>query len=177
MKKRWELIGCFLFISSIIYSESPCDNFFFTSGIGAFHKRIAYIDFGNSKKEAVEHSPIYTLGISIGKNYRMPAGLRLKLPLLIEYGYVKEEEIYLWLEGETEKQAVGLRSVLYNIGILPAIEYPFRLSTATWGFVSIGSGILYSNLKEEEYKISDPQITIVGDDYLEESRGIVFSAS
>lgn len=177
MRQKCKGVLWILLISSILRGQSPSDNFFFTSGLGSFHKRIAYIEFSDNKKEGIERQPLYTVGLSIGRNYRITGGLRLKFPLLIEYGYVKEEETYLWLEGETEKQAVGLRSVLYNIGILPFVQYLLRLSTGTRGIVSIGSGVFYSHLKEEEYKIDDPRVTIVGDDYLEESKGIILSAS
>ena len=75
-------------VVSTVNSRTPVDNHYFAAGTVGWHLRDGYIDFGHGRIEHVDRRTVRSQGLSLGKNFGLPFGLRLGVPLRFEYGKV-----------------------------------------------------------------------------------------
>jgi hypothetical protein len=177
-----------------IYARTPVDSKFFAGGIVSYHDRTGEIDLGDGRLESVSRNPLCTFGLVYGKNFMLPAGLRLQLPFLVEYGAAKEwtiEDQSLEItDDNTPYQVVSdvdLYSVVYHVGCRPMVQAPVRLTANSWAYGSIGGGVHYvafaeearknhvkydNNTKEKNIRMTEKEFS-----YLEGCRHVSFSAS
>jgi hypothetical protein len=159
-----------------VCARTLTDNHFFLYGQLNWHSRDGVINFGNGRLQHFERNLLRTQGIAVGRNFRLPFGLRVALPLFFEFGSVREGTV----EGVTLEDGTSpvlrYNSVMYCGGCQPLIQFPLRLSDAAWAFAAIGGGINYVALFEEE-RIGDDRNTRVIDTYMEKSKRISASAA
>ena len=163
----------------VVQARSLTDNHFFASGVVSWHSRDGMIDFGDGRVQHFERRLLRTQGITVGKNFVLPFGLRVAVPLFLEFGAVQEGTVEgLLLSDGSMPPSMIYKSVMYHVGCQPLVEFPFRLSDGAWGFGAIGGGCHYVALFEEE---KDPdrnlKLTSEGDPYLEDSRRLSASAA
>ena len=171
---RMVLLVAVLCMVPPVQSRSLTDDYYFAYGVVNWHSRDGIIDFGDGRLQHFERKLLRTQGIGLGKNFALPFGLRVAVPLYGEYGSVREGTVEgVVLEDGSTPQLL-YSSIMYHIGCQPMIQFPLRLSDGVWGFAAIGGGVHYVNLKEEE-RIDTDRKTRVIDDYLEKSGR--FSAS
>lgn len=109
----------------------------------------------------------------------MPLKMRLTLPLIFEYGKVREDlfkQVPLEI-GDTSDLAHNSR--MYHIGVIPHLQFPFRgLSKVVWPILSLGGGVHYVLFSEELRPVDTHLRLTIIDEYLDEdSKNIVFSVS
>ena len=158
-------------------ARNPGDNHYFAAGTVSWHQRFGYMDFGNDRVEYEEQNLLRTQGIVFGKNIPLPLKLRLSLPLQLEYGLVEDdyfEEVSL-TNGEVSD--LVLYSKMYHVGIIPLCQIPLRMAPVAWPVFSIGGGLHYVAFIEELRPADNKLKYNVTDDYLEESRKVIFSVT
>jgi hypothetical protein len=172
-----------------IHARTPADSRYFGGGGISFHERSGYIDFGEGRTEHIAANPLRTFGLVYGKNFRLPAGLRLQVPLQFEYGTVNErtiEDLEVIVEQKYNVITdVDLYSVFYLAGCRPTVQAPVRLTENTWANCNVGVGVHYVLFTEEcrkdnvpyEGKKQDVRMGTEDFDYLESDRHVCFSAS
>ena len=159
-------------------ARSLTDDDYFAFGLISWHSRDGMIDFGGGRVQHFERKLLRTQGIAIGKNFSLPFGLRVGVPLLLEFGSAQEGIVEGLLLTDGSMPKLIYKSVMYHLGCQPLIEFPFRLSDGVWGYGAIGGGCHYVALLEEERDASlNRKLTPEGDPYLEDSRRLSASAA
>lgn len=158
-------------------ARSLTDNYYFARGMMSWHSRDGRIDFGNGRVQHVERQLLRTQGVSIGKNFRLPLGFRVAIPVLFEFGSVREGTVQGILLEDGTSPPIHYNSLMYHFGSQPLVQFPLRLAAGVWGFAAVGGGIHYVILSEEERIADDLNTRIEGDRYLENSRNLSASAA
>ena len=160
-----------------VNSRTPADNHLFIAAVVGGHSRDGYIDFGNNRIEHVSRQVMWSIGLSAGKNFGLPRGIRLSLPLQFDYGSAVDDTFDIPLDDGTTPPT-ALHSIMYHFGLEPLFQFPFRLAPKAWANGALGGGIHYISFIEEERIINDPaRRRIVGDMWPEKSSGVSFSAA
>ncbi|MBN1575265.1 MAG: hypothetical protein JW913_01840 [Chitinispirillaceae bacterium] len=170
--------GVLLFAAGVlnVNSRTPSDNNFFIGTTASWHARDGAIDFGDNRIEHVKRNVLPMGGKVFGKNFGLPFGVRLELPIQLEAGKVTEETIDDVTLIDGTNPLLALNSKMLHIGFEPSLQFPFRVVPRLWAYGAIGGGIHYVSLIEEERIIDDRRI-VEGDPWLEEGRRASFSAA
>jgi len=156
--------------------RTPGDNSYFSSLSFVRHLRTGMIDFGSGRTESVSPAPMMSVGMSIGRNYRLTENLRLSLPFCLAYGFANEAKIeHLYLDDGSDPPA-NLNTVLLDIGIQPKLQAPLRLSEKAWALGIAGAGVHYCMSHEEEWT-QDSRHLLVDDPYLEKGSVVTWSVA
>lgn len=163
-------------LSIPLRARSLTDNHYFTYGLLSWHSRDGRIDFGDGRVQHFGRQWLRTQGMSIGKNFRLPFGFRVALPVLFEFGSVTEGTVEGILLDDGSSPRIHYNSLMYHVGSQPLVQFPLRLADDVWGFGAVGGGIHYVVLSEEE-RIAGDRNTRIGDPYLERSSTVSASAA
>ena len=157
-----------LFLVCSLLARTPGSNHYSAGLVLGLHARYGYTDFGEGRREYQEKNNLNTIGITVGRSFALPLRLRLMLPLLLETGTVREDFFEnVPLNNGTSPDLV-LSSRMYHGGVMPEVQFPFRLHRGVWAWVGTGFGGHYTAFIEQ-LKPDDGQDLIIEDDYLERS--------
>ncbi|MBN1307539.1 MAG: hypothetical protein JXA18_06460 [Chitinispirillaceae bacterium] len=162
---------------STVNSRTPVDNHYFAAGTVGWHLRDGFIDFDHHRIEHVKRRVLRSQGVSLGRNFGLPFGLRLGVPLRFDYGKVTEDTVDDITLTDGTNPPLALNSLMYHAGIEPLLHVPFRMApNRAWAYGAIGGGIHYVTLVEEVRIIEDRR-RVEGIPWLEESKRVSFGAA
>lgn len=163
---------------SNVKARTPADNHYFIAAAIGAHNRDGYLDFGNDRVEYVPRNRLWSIGLSAGKNFGLPLGIRLALPMQFDYGKVVEDTVSDLTLVDGTSPPLALYSLMYHLGLEPILQFPFRCAPRIWMYGALGGGVHYVTITEELRLINDAQNRRVeGDFRLEEGSKVSFSAA
>lgn len=165
-----------ILVAAVVYPRSPGDNRIFSSAIISRHIRSGVTDFGSGRLEYSTPAPMISYGITTGKIFRINETMRLKVPLIVEYGSAHESDIeHISLDDGTDPPA-RITTAMVHAGVTPQLQLPVRLTAGAWAYGAFGGGVHYCNVFEEEWT-KDSRHMLVNDRYLEKSALLTWSAT
>jgi hypothetical protein len=165
---------CFftLVLGSIPCSAAQRDYSYFGGVNLTWHDRLATFGLGNDHEQKENRPLLFSAGLRMGKRLILPFHVRLSLPLLFDYGSVNEDTLKNMALSDGTTPDVVLESSFYHIGLSPEIQFVLPTANELKLFLSIGGGIHYVFLQQDEMagktRIIDPQ-------YIEDFGGIRWS--
>lgn len=169
-------ISIILLLSSLAWSRTPVDNYYFAGGLMGINNRFGRIELGDDKLTDVDINPLRSFGLVFGRNVPLPFHLRLAVEAHLETGSVEDGRFEdVLLDNGTTPDLLFI-SRMYHAGIQPMLHIPLRKTASAWPFVAVGPGVHYVFFKEE-LKPDDDQNIRVEDSYIEEGKRFCFSVS
>ena len=170
-------VACAVVVSFILVPESAsrfsADDAWEANLGGSFSFRQGYRDFGSIGLETVDKAFLPGFAVSFGKRIPVVSWLRLRLAIPFETGRAEESETNSIPLEDGSVVTAKIYSRTLAIGFTPDIQIPFRFGTRRDLFISIGGGIHWHQLQEEEIT-TDNDLRII-DPYLVTSNNLAFS--
>jgi hypothetical protein len=180
---NYRILAVLLLFSTLSWSRTPVDKYYFAGVSGGYNIRYGRIDLGNDRLTEIDVNPLPSFGLLFGRNIPLPYHLRMELSAHLEMGSVKDgrfEDVGIIIkeDGEEVLETVDLKFIsrIYQAGLHLLLELPFRNTSSAWPFLAIGPGVHYV-VFEEDLRPEDGRNFRVYDDYIEEGKRFCFSAA
>lgn len=161
--------------SSTLYSYTSNNMYFAGIEVG-FNYRSGLYDFGNNKEQEMKLPDIITTGLTFGKRIELPLHLRFEIPVQLSYGSIDGQKYKLTIIDGGEEEVV-MNTSLYHAGLSPQLQLSIPLLKELAYFIGVGGGAHFIFLREQEEFVSNRNIKISDDPYVENHSGFSFSFS
>lgn len=147
-----------LLIAGLGCYASQKDNMRFFAVNITNHDRTAIYDLGNAHEQKEGRNSLISAGVTIGKRIAISRIFRLELPLCYNYGIVKDPLRNIRLNYGTIPDEVILKSVFYEFGISPELQFKMPFVSRHVLYALAGGGMHYVEMEQKEWYGNIPYI-------------------